>query len=112
MSANGMETLALLKELRELTTNAEGAQRVAWTDTWLQARRWFESKLEGLPVESHYDAAGNHWVTLQGTSKKCLILAATLTRFPMAAGSMARWGSLQVSQSCSGSSMKVGAALR
>src|SRR5271169_223565 len=82
MSANGIETLALLKELRELTANAEGAQRVAWTDTWLQARSWFESKLEGLPVEHHYDAAGNHWVTLQGTSKKCLILGSHLDSVP------------------------------
>src|SRR6202795_2087811 len=82
MPANGIETLALLKELRELTANAEGAQRVAWTDTWLQARRWFESKLEGLPVEHHYDAAGNHWVTLQGTSKKCLILGSHLDSVP------------------------------
>jgi len=38
MPANGIETLALLKELRELTANAAGAQRLAWTDTWLQAR--------------------------------------------------------------------------
>ena len=70
MQANGIETIALLKELRELTANAEGAQRVAWTDTWLKARRWFESKLEGLPVEHHYDAAGNHWVTLPGKVEK------------------------------------------
>ena len=82
MHSNGTETLALLKELRELTANAEGAQRVAWTDTWLQARRWFESKLEGLPVEHHYDAAGNHWVTLEGTSKKCLILGSHLDSVP------------------------------
>ena len=82
MQANGIETLRLLKELRELTANAEGAQRVAWTDTWLQARRWFESKLEGLPVEHHYDAAGNHWVTLQGRSEKCLILGSHLDSVP------------------------------
>ena len=82
MHSNGIETLALLKELRELTANAEGAQRVAWTDTWLQARRWFESKLEGLPVEHHYDAVGNHWVTLEGTSKKCLILGSHLDSVP------------------------------
>jgi N-carbamoyl-L-amino-acid hydrolase len=82
MQANVIETLALLKELRELTANAEGAQRVAWTDTWLQARRWFESKLEGLPVEHHYDAAGNHWVTLTGTSKKSLILGSHLDSVP------------------------------
>ena len=41
-----------LKELRELTSDANGAQRVAWTDTWLRARAWFESKLAGLPVRS------------------------------------------------------------
>ena len=82
MQANGIETIALLKELRELTANAEGAQRVAWTDTWLKARSWFESKLEGLPVEHHYDAAGNHWVTLEGRSKKCLLLGGHLDSVP------------------------------
>jgi N-carbamoyl-L-amino-acid hydrolase len=82
MQADGTETLALLKELRELTANADGAQRVAWTDTWLQARRWFESKLRGLPVENHYDAAGNHWITLAGTSKKSLILGSHLDSVP------------------------------
>jgi hydantoinase/carbamoylase family amidase len=82
MPANGIETLALLKELRELTADAEGAQRLAWTDTWLRARRWFESKLEGLPVEHHYDAAGNHWVTLKGTTKKSLVLGSHLDSVP------------------------------
>jgi hydantoinase/carbamoylase family amidase len=82
MQADGTETLALLKELRELTANADGAQRVAWTDTWLQARRWFESKLRGLPVENHYGAAGNHWITLAGTSKKSLILGSHLDSVP------------------------------
>ena len=82
MPANGIETLALLKELRELSADAEGAQRLAWTDTWLRARKWFESKLEGLPVEHHYDAAGNHWITLQGESKKCLVLGSHLDSVP------------------------------
>jgi beta-ureidopropionase / N-carbamoyl-L-amino-acid hydrolase len=82
MPANGIETLALLKELRELTADAEGAQRLAWTDTWLRARKWFESKLEGFPVEHHYDAAGNHWVTLVGTKKKCLVLGSHLDSVP------------------------------
>ena len=48
MRANAIETIALLKELRELTANADGAQRVAWTDTWLKARSWFESKLRRI----------------------------------------------------------------
>ena len=31
-------TVAELRELRELTGDENGAQRVAWTDTWEQAR--------------------------------------------------------------------------
>jgi N-carbamoyl-L-amino-acid hydrolase len=82
MPANGIETLALLKELRELTADIDGAQRLAWTDPWLRARSWFESKLEGWPVEHHYDAAGNHWVTLEGRSKKSLLLGGHLDSVP------------------------------
>ena len=54
-----------LEELRALTGDESGAQRVAWTDTWLKAREWFTTKLAGLPVEDHYDAAGNRWITLR-----------------------------------------------
>ena len=58
--------IADLKELRALTSDANGAQRVAWTDIWLKAREWFAQKLVDLPVEHHYDAACNNWVTLPG----------------------------------------------
>ena len=71
-----------LKELRALTADANGAQRVAWTDTWQKARAWFEAKLQDLPVEYHYDAAGNRWVTLQGASEKALILGSHLDSVP------------------------------
>jgi N-carbamoyl-L-amino-acid hydrolase len=58
MPINPKRTVQQLKELRELTSDADGAQRVAWTDTWLTARKWFWSKLSGLPVQQHLDAAG------------------------------------------------------
>jgi len=74
--------VASLKELRALTADANGAQRVAWTDTWLKARAWFEGKLKDLPVEYHYDAAGNRWVTLPGASEKALILGSHLDSVP------------------------------
>ncbi len=64
MSVDPKRTVAELKELRALTSDENGAQRVAWTDTWLKARDWFTSKLAGLPVEDHHDAAGNRWITL------------------------------------------------
>jgi beta-ureidopropionase / N-carbamoyl-L-amino-acid hydrolase len=74
--------VALLKELRTLTSDGHGAQRLAWTPTWLKAREWFLSKLDGLPVEHHYDAAGNSWTTLQGVSEKTLILGSHLDSVP------------------------------
>src|SRR5271165_1108490 len=75
-------TVAELKELRALTADENGAQRVAWTDTWLKAREWFASKLKGLPVEQHCDAAGNGWVTLPGASEKALLLGGHLDSVP------------------------------
>src|SRR5271169_3521456 len=82
MSLNAKRTVAELKELRELTEDENGAQRVAWTDTWLTARQWFQSKLASLPVEHHYDAAGNGWVTLPGASEKALLLGGHLDSVP------------------------------
>ena len=82
MSLDPKRTIADLKELRALTGDDNGAQRVAWTDTWLKAREWFQSKIEHLPVEHHYDAAGNSWTTLRGASEKALILGGHLDSVP------------------------------
>ncbi|HWF10085.1 MAG TPA: Zn-dependent hydrolase [Bryobacteraceae bacterium] len=82
MNLNPRRTVAELKELRELTADSNGAQRLAWTDTWLKARAWFESKLSGLPVERHEDAAGNRWVTLAGESPKALLIGGHLDSVP------------------------------
>lgn len=75
-------TVAELKELRELTGNADGAQRVAFTDTWVQARAWLRNKLAELPVEVHQDAAGNLWATLKGESEKELLLGGHIDSVP------------------------------
>ncbi|MBV9300832.1 MAG: Zn-dependent hydrolase [Acidobacteriaceae bacterium] len=75
-------TVAELKELRKLTSDENGAQRVAWTDTWLAARAWLKSKLADLPVEQHYDAAANNWITLTGESPKALLLGGHLDSVP------------------------------
>lgn len=72
----------LLKELRELTSDENGAQRLAWSPTWLKARAWFQTKLGELPIEHHYDAAGNSWTTLKGASEKALILGSHLDSVP------------------------------
>jgi hydantoinase/carbamoylase family amidase len=82
MSLDPKRTIAELKELRQHTEDSNGAQRVAWTDTWLKAREWFASKLKDLPVEQHYDAAGNNWITLRGTSEKALLIGGHLDSVP------------------------------
>src|SRR6266404_6279550 len=82
MSLNPKRTVAELKELRELTADENGAQRVAWTDVWQKARKWFATKLVGLPIEHHYDAAGNNWVTLRGASDKTLLIGGHLDSVP------------------------------
>jgi N-carbamoyl-L-amino-acid hydrolase len=82
MSLDPKRAVAELKELRSLTGDENGAQRVAWTDTWLQAREWFRDKVKSLPVEQHSDAAGNNWVTLPGTSEKSLLIGGHLDSVP------------------------------
>ena len=74
--------LANLEELRELTGDVHGAQRVAWSPTWLKAREWFAEKLKALPVEHHLDAAGNRWVTLAGASERALVVGSHLDSVP------------------------------
>jgi N-carbamoyl-L-amino-acid hydrolase len=75
-------TVDELKELRALSGNADGAQRVAWTDTWAKARAWFRDKLGSLPVEVETDEAGNVWVTLRGRSDKTMLIGGHLDSVP------------------------------
>ena len=75
-------TVAELEELRRRTGNEAGAQRVAWTDTWLTGRDWYRGLLEELPLEVHDDAAGNIWATLPGASEKSLIIGGHLDSVP------------------------------
>jgi N-carbamoyl-L-amino-acid hydrolase len=82
MAIDVARVVAELMELRALTGDEHGAQRVAWTTTWLKAREWFVGKLARLPVEHHLDAAGNRWVTLRGESEKALVLGGHLDSVP------------------------------
>jgi N-carbamoyl-L-amino-acid hydrolase len=81
-SLNPSRTIAELKELRRLTGDENGAQRVAFTNTWLKARTWLREKLQGLPVEIHIDEAGNLWTTLRGKSERTLILGGHMDSVP------------------------------
>ena len=82
MASNPKRTIAELKELRELTGSANGAQRVAFTPTWARARKWLREKLEAIPAEIHNDAAGNLWATLRGQSDKALLIGGHIDSVP------------------------------
>lgn len=71
-----------LKALRDLTGNANGAQRLCWTETWTQARQWLRAQLSALPVEVTTDQAGNLWATLRGQSDKALLIGGHLDSVP------------------------------
>src|SRR5437899_6096778 len=75
-------TVAELRELRELTGDENGAQRVAWTETWEQAREWLRGKLAALPVEEEIDEAGNQWFTLRGRLERSLLIGGHLDSVP------------------------------
>jgi N-carbamoyl-L-amino-acid hydrolase len=75
-------TVAELKELRELTGDENGAQRVAWTETWERARGWLREKLDGLPLEEEIDQAGNQWWTLQGASDRAVLIGGHIDSVP------------------------------
>jgi N-carbamoyl-L-amino-acid hydrolase len=82
MPVDSLRVISDLEELRALTADDFGAQRLAWSPVWLAARAWFQRKLEGLPVEHHYDAAGNSWTTLRGDSEQSLVLGSHLDSVP------------------------------
>src|SRR3984957_7649305 len=82
MPVDARRTISDLEQLRALTADDRGAQRIAWTETWLKARAWFQNKLAELPVEHHLDAAGNSWTTLRGESDSTLLLGSHLDSVP------------------------------
>ena len=75
-------TVAELRELQELTGDENGAQRVAWTDTWQRAREWLRGRLDGTGAEETIDAAGNQWFTLPGESERALLIGGHIDSVP------------------------------
>jgi hydantoinase/carbamoylase family amidase len=75
-------TVAELKELRELTGDENGAQRVAWTDTWQRAREWLARKLAETGIEEQIDEAGNQWFTLRGSSERAVLIGGHIDSVP------------------------------
>lgn len=76
-------TIEELKELRRLTGDENGAQRVAFTPVWVATRAWLRAKLDAIPqLQTHVDAAGNMWSTLPGESPRALLIGGHMDSVP------------------------------
>ena len=82
MPLDPARTVSDLEELRALTGDENGAQRVAWTETWERAREFLRSKVEGTGAVEEIDEAGNQWFTLRGDSDRALLIGGHLDSVP------------------------------
>src|SRR5215467_4993889 len=82
MALDPARAVASLDRLRELTGDADGAQRVAWTDTWETARAFLREQVDGTGAVEHIDEAGNQWFTLRGASDKELLIGGHMDSVP------------------------------
>jgi N-carbamoyl-L-amino-acid hydrolase len=71
-----------LRALRDLASDANGAQRVAWSPAWQRARDWLRGLVRDLPVAVDVDAASNVWITLAGTRDRSLVIGSHLDSVP------------------------------
>jgi N-carbamoyl-L-amino-acid hydrolase len=82
VSLSPARTIAELRELQELTGDEDGAQRVAWTETWERARRWLREKVVPTGAEEEIDEAGNQWFALPGRSERALLIGGHIDSVP------------------------------
>ena len=71
-----------LREFATLTSDANGAQRLAWGPMWRTARQWFNGKLREIGITPTVDAAGNSWATIPGESDRVVIIGGHLDSVP------------------------------
>ena len=82
MALDPARAVADLEELRSLTGDENGAQRVAWTATWEQARDFLRAKVAGTGAVEEIDEAGNQWFTLRGASERELLIGGHMDSVP------------------------------
>src|SRR5436305_5602797 len=82
MGLDPKRTVTELEELRDLTGDENGAQRVAWTDTWRAAREWLRGKVAATGATEEIDEAGNQWFTLPGASERAVLIGGHLDSVP------------------------------
>jgi len=76
------DVIADLRDLAARTSDANGAQRVAWGPVWREARRWFDERIGALGLRAEADASGNRWVTLPGKRPETVVIGGHLDSVP------------------------------
>lgn len=82
IAADGQWVVDTLRELNRLTSDEEGAQRLAFTPVWARARDFLRQQLEELPVEIETDEVGNLWATLRGDDPDALVIGGHIDSVP------------------------------
>jgi hydantoinase/carbamoylase family amidase len=82
MALDPARTVAELRELQALTGDENGAQRVAWTETWEHAREFLRKAVADTGAVEEIDEAGNQWFTLRGGSERELLLGGHMDSVP------------------------------
>ncbi|MES1248512.1 MAG: Zn-dependent hydrolase [Actinomycetota bacterium] len=82
MGLDPTRTVRELRELQALTGDVNGAQRVAWTDTWERARQFLRDAVAETGAVEEIDAAGNQWFTLRGASNRALLIGGHMDSVP------------------------------
>src|SRR4051812_18590981 len=82
MALEPQRTVEELRELQARTGNEDGAQRVAWTDTWEKAREFLRGAVAETGAVEEIDEAGNQWFTLRGASDRELVIGGHMDSVP------------------------------
>src|SRR5437016_3742471 len=82
MPLDPSRTVEELRELQQLTGDGNGAQRVAWTETWERAREWLREKVADTGAAETVDAAGNQWFTLAGGGDRAVLIGGHIDSVP------------------------------
>jgi allantoate deiminase len=81
-NVSAREVIQKLRDLAARTSDANGAQRVAWTPVWQDARAWLDDEVAELGLRAEMDAAGNRWITLPGATPRTVIIGGHLDSVP------------------------------
>jgi hydantoinase/carbamoylase family amidase len=74
--------IADLRELQRRTGDADGAQRLCWSDGWRTAREFLGELLDEIGLSYEVDEAGNAWSYLVGDSEPALAVGSHVDSVP------------------------------